>query len=66
MSRKYRPGLKSLSGLFLNFSAAWFGLAFITPNIVGDVSPWLLTRNVFFGIFYLLASIQIEALLEYE
>ncbi len=69
MNKKYRPLLKSLSALFTNFSAVWFGLAFVTPNFIDitNVEIFLtLTKDIGFGIVYLLLSMEIERILEYE
>ena len=57
MSTNYRPWLKSLAGLSINISAAWFGLALITPNFINSgLGEFLivLTRDVTFGIVFLL------------
>ncbi len=63
MNRKYRPWLKSLSGLYVNLSAGFFGLAFITPNFIdiGTGEGLLrLTKDIGFGILFLLLSGMIE------
>lgn len=58
---------KALSGLCVNLSAAWFGLAFITPNFA-DLSSleviFVLIRDCFFGIVFLSISAVIERGLE--
>ena len=64
-----RPWLRSLSGLFINFSYGYFALAIVTPNLVNlSLSdPFAsLTWNVFLGILFLLASVKTEELVENE
>lgn len=64
-----RPWLKALSGLFINFSAAWFALIFITPVFIKVSSfeaIFLLTRDFIFGILFLVATVKIEEKLENE
>lgn len=54
---------KSLSGLAVNLSAAWFGVAFITPNFVTAPAPgWLLLLlgDLGFGILFLVISFKLE------
>ena len=65
MQRLFRPWLKSISGLFINISAVWFTLAFITPTFDKN-NTLILTVDISFGILFLLASVFIEAILDYE
>lgn len=54
---------RALSALFSNLSAAWFGLAFISPNflpIKGFKEIFLLTIDVFWGIVFLWISYKLE------
>ena len=50
-----KAGLKVVSGFSINLAAVWFGAAFISPNF-GEISDpnavWLLTGDIFLGIFY--------------
>ena len=59
--------LKAFSGLCINLSAAWFGLAFVTPNFA-DLSNinilWVLIRDVLFGIVFLVLTAIIERRME--
>lgn len=59
-----KPSLRSLSALFVNLSAGWFGAAFIAPNIVElarvGAPVVLLTKYLSSGILCLLVSIKIE------
>ncbi len=58
------PWMHSLSGLFVNLSAAWFAAAFLTPAYLSHpVWPFLLTGNLISGIVFLLASVKLEELL---
>lgn len=62
-----RPWLKSLAGLCINVSAAWFSLALISTQTVYmqiDVLLFSLSRNIFFGILFLVFSVEIERHLE--
>lgn len=61
------PWIKTLSGLFVNLSAAWFATIFIIPAF-SQRSDWLfvLTVNLMYGIVYLLLSVKLEELLENE
>ena len=65
LSRSY--WLKAFSGLCINLSAAWFGLAFVTPNFA-DLSNinilWVLIRDVLFGIVFLVLTAMIERRME--
>ena len=69
MFKEYRPWLRTISGIFQNFSAGWFGVAIITPNFTGITSledVLTLTLDILFGILFLLLSARLEKLLEYE
>jgi len=60
--------LKSLSGLTINLSAGWFGLALITPNfsvVAGIKELSLLLYDVTFGILFLWFSYKLEKMLKY-
>lgn len=62
-----RPWLKAFSGLFINFSAGFFGLTLLVPNLANsrDINMFvILTWNLFFGIVFLFASIKAEEILE--
>lgn len=62
-----RPWLKAFSALFINFSAGYFALIFITPNVSSVSFPLLvllLTSNACGGIVFLVASAKIEERLE--
>lgn len=64
MVKKYRfPFLRALSGVLGNLSAGWFGVAFITPNFV-DIHTLqaiiTLTKDMLFGILFLLATTIVE------
>jgi|GEM_PF-4270399 len=64
-----RPLLRSLSALSVNMAAAWFGLAFITPTFISVtalITILALTRDIGFGMLFLLISVQLEGLLEDE
>jgi len=55
--------LKAFSGLCINLSAVWFGLAIITPNFVNlkeAEAIFVLLKDLFFGIVFL----NLTALLE--
>ena len=57
------PWLKALSGLSVNLSAAWFGLAVVTPNFANILkieTVVTLTRDVLFGIIFLLLTVFFE------
>ncbi len=58
--------LKSLSGLFLNLSAGWYGAAFIVPlsYITSPYWPVYLIADIANGILCLVTSVQIERILE--
>lgn len=62
-----RPWLRAFSGLFINISAGWFGLAFITPNVTNirtGEAILVLIGDVFYGILFLLVVVEIEQSLE--
>ncbi|MBI4092007.1 MAG: hypothetical protein HY427_02275 [Candidatus Levybacteria bacterium] len=64
-----RPWLKALSGLFINFSAAWFALIFITPiftKVSSSEATFTLTRDFIYGMLFLIATVKIEEKLENE
>ncbi len=60
---------RALSGLFINISAAWFILAFATPNFsdltMAD-SQLTLLKDLFFGTIFLGITILIENHLKHE
>lgn len=60
------PWLKALSGLCINLSAAWFVLAFVTPNfeLSRPDAFWVLTYDIYFGIVFLLIAVKLEKYLE--
>lgn len=69
MKRTYRLWLHSLSGICQNLSVALFGLAFITPNFstLKDLEDILvLTLDILFGMLFLVLSVEMEQILEYE
>lgn len=57
-----KPWLKTLFGLFINLSASWLALAFITPRISRSLSELLisLTSNISYGIVFLVLAVNIE------
>lgn len=58
--------LKSVSGLTVNLSAGWFGVALITPNfsvIAGTKELFLLLFDITFGILFLWFSYKLEKML---
>lgn len=58
-----KPFLRALSGLFINLSAAWFILAFVTPNfadITMRASQIILLRDVFLGILFFVITVLVE------
>lgn len=62
-----RPWLKSLSGLFINLSATWIAITFITPNFIKASLfevIFLVLKNIGFAIILLLVSIELEKNLE--
>lgn len=61
-----KPWLKSLSGLFINISAAWFMAAALTTNITKlqkTESYIILCYYLIAGLLYLLLSVKIEEIL---
>lgn len=64
------PWLKSFASLFANLSAAFFGLAIVTPNFLKTSlaeSVVALTVDLLLGILFLLATVVSEKfLLNYE
>ena len=67
MDKKYRPWLRALSGLSINFSAAWLVLPFIGSSVSfpQDILDFLvLTLNIVLGIIFLLLTVLIERRLE--
>ncbi len=62
--KKYRIAwFRSLSGLAINISAAWFAAAFIGSTIALPKNPEeliFLTVNIIFGIVFLLLSVWFE------
>ena len=69
MIKKYRPWLKSFSGIFQGLSSGWFGVAFLTsnPNKLSTFEDLLtLTLNILFAILFLMLSVKTEHILEYE
>ena len=61
-----KPWLKALSGLCVNLSAAWFGVAFITPrfaNLSEAEVLFVLTKSISSGIMFLLLTVEIEGYL---
>jgi len=64
-----RSWLKSIGGLCINLSAAWFAVVFITPKLFYkdfiDLIVFL-TKTIGFGIFFLLLSVKIDGLIYYD
>lgn len=63
MGRTTLAFLKALSQVLGNLSATWFAVAFITPNFSNLSSTEtliVLTKDVSFGIVFLLATTLIE------
>lgn len=63
MNKTSHAFLKSLSAVLANLSAAWFTIAFITPNFSNlpfTETTIVLTKDIFLGIVFLLASTLIE------
>ena len=52
----------TLSDLFVNLSAGWFGAAFIVPlaSKRSKLKIWLLLVNLLFGIITLLAAVLLR------
>lgn len=62
-----KPWLRAFSGLSINISAGWFGVAFIGPNVSFPSTLWeilVLTWNITLGIIFLLLTVFIERILE--
>jgi len=61
--------LKSIGGLCINLSAAWFAIVLITPKLFYkdfiDLMIFL-TKSISFGIFFLLLSVRIEDFINYD
>ncbi len=69
MKRKYRPWLRTFSGVFQGLCTAWFSLAFVTPNVTSlnkIEGVLLLTLYILFGMLFLILSVKTEHILEYE
>jgi hypothetical protein len=69
MDRLIPPWIISVSGVCQNLSAAWFGLAFVTPNFTPVNSPeglFLLTLYTLFGMLFLVFSVRCEQILHYD
>ena len=64
-----KPWLRAFSGLFINLSALWFSLAFITPNFTSlnklDALA-ILTGDIVSAILSLVSTVKIEEFLDYE
>lgn len=63
MSKISLAFLKSLSAVTSNLSAAWFALALVTPNFTNISNTEIivvLTRDVVFGILWLVLTVIIE------
>lgn len=61
-----KAAIKSLSGLAVNLSAAWFVLIIIAPNfwpIRGSKEVLLLTEDAFLGMLFLWFSFKMERML---
>lgn len=61
--------LKSIGGLCINLSATWFAIFFITPKLFyKDFSELIifLTKSTGFGIFFLVLSVKIEDIINYD
>jgi hypothetical protein len=69
MRRNYKVALRAISGVLGNISAGWFGVAMITPNFV-DIRTFeaqiTLTKDLLFGILFLVATIIIENFIKDE
>jgi len=50
--------LITMSDLFINISAGFFGLVLITPFL--EVSPFVFTKNLFFGAFFYYVSVKLK------
>lgn len=63
MNRTKQAFLKSLAAVTGSLSAAWFAVAFITPNFPNLSTPEtliLLTKDISYGIVLLLVTTLIE------
>lgn len=63
MSKTFLAFLKTLSAVLANLSAGWFGLAIVTPNfssLFSQETIILLTKDISFGIVFLIAATLIE------
>ncbi len=64
-----RSWLKSFGGLCVNLSATWFAVIFITPKLIYSNFIDLLlflTKSIGFGILFLLLSVKIEDIINYD
>ncbi len=62
-----RSWLKALSGLFVNLAAAWFAVAFITPNFSDPTEPAgfaVLGVDILLGFTFLVSTVKLEEVLE--
>jgi len=63
MKFSFKSYIKALSGLSINLSAAWFGLAVVTPNFaaLSRLETLIaLTKDIGLGILFLLLTIRLE------
>lgn len=63
MKKNIQAWQKTISGLSINISAGWFGLAFLTPNFTDLLKPEntsILIRDIFFGIVFLILTFFLE------
>lgn len=61
-----RPWLKVLSALFVNLSAGWYGVVFLTPELIelsNEIIWVVLIRDLFLGTLFLIVAKQIEEIL---
>ncbi len=61
--------LKSIGGICINLSATWFAIIFITPKLFyKDFIDLIifLTKSLGFGILFLLLSVKIEDIINYD
>lgn len=64
-----RPWLKVLSALFVNLSAGWYGVVFITPELIelSNEAIWIvLIRDLFLGTLFLIEAKQMEEMLDHD
>lgn len=69
MNKTSRAFLKALSQVFANLSAAWFTLAFITPNFSNAFNTKaiiVLTTDIVFGIVFLALTTIAERIITNE